>query len=291
MGALTRDLRLAVRVLRKAPAFTVTAIITLALGIGANTAMFTVAQSVLWRPLAYAEPNRLVVLSGRGPVLSPLEIAEIQRSAKSFAEVGAYSNVSVTLSGTAEPERVAGASVSANWFRLLGRKPLLGRGFLTEDGQPGHGGVVVLSHPLWRRRFGADPGTIGRPLRINGESLTVVGVMPADLERVSDEDLWMPLVFSAADLSSGRTYLRAYARLRPGVSIGQARAELESISRGLERQHPESNAGRSLHLAPLQETLVSSARSPLLLLLGAVGFLMLLVCANLTHLELARAAA
>jgi putative ABC transport system permease protein len=297
MNGWVTDLRIAVRQLRHSPSSTLTAILTLALGIGAVTTMFSVVEAVLLRQVAYAAPDRLVQLRQTtnhqgADNLAPADFVDLGRQSRSFSGMAAYTTVSVGVSGTGEPERLPCAFVTAGWFRLLGRQPLTGRGFLPGEDSPGRGPVAVLSYGLWTRHFGSDRTIVGRTITINGEQRTIVGVMPADFEPIEDEELWQPLSFSRADLSDrGGSFVHVLARLRPGVDLRQAQTELDTLASRLERQSPQTNAGRGFRAIPLRDWLVGDVRPALLMLFGAVGFLLLLVCVNITHLELARAAA
>ncbi len=297
MEEVMRDLRIAARLLLKSPSATLTALLTLALGIGANTAMFSVIEAVLLRQPAFAHPERLMVLrqtaNGEGEDnLSAADFLDLRAQSRSFTEMQAYTSTSVSLTGMGEPEQLAGAFVTAGWFRLLGRQPLLGRGFFPNEDQPGQQAVVVLSHGLWARRFGSDRGVIGHAIDVNGEKRTVVGIMPPDFEPVSGEEIWLPITFSAADLSDrGRSFTHVLASLRPGVPPRRAQAEIDGLASRLARQYPATDRGRGFRLIPFNDWTVGDVRPILLMLFGAVGFLLLLVCANLTHLELARAMA
>jgi len=297
MKGLATDLRIAARQLRQSPSSTLTAALTLALGIGAVTTMFSVVEAVLLRPAAYAAPDRLVQLrqttNHQGASnLAPADFLDLRRQSHSLSGMAAYTNVSVGLSGGGDPERLPCTFVTADWFRLLGRQPLAGRGFLAGEDSHGRGQVVVLSYSLWVRRFASDRAAVGRTITINGEPRMIVGVMPADFEPIEDEELWQPLSFSPADLSDrGGSFVHVVARLRPGVDLRQAQAELDTLAGRLERQNPETNAGRGFRAIPLRDWLIGDVRPALWMLFGAVGFLLLLVCVNITHLELARAAA
>ncbi|HVR99973.1 MAG TPA: ABC transporter permease [Thermoanaerobaculia bacterium] len=294
MQGIINDLRVASRLLRRSPVLTLTAIFTLALGTGAVTTMFSVLEAVLLRQPAYETPDQLVVLRQTAnregaENLSAADFVDLSSSGASFAGMAAYTSTSVSLTGSGEPERLPGLFVTADWFRLLGRQPLLGRGFLAGEDRPGHDSVV-LGHGLWGRRFASDRAVIGRTIVINGEKRTIVGVMPADFESIDEEELWLPLVFSPEDLANrGKSFVHVLARLRPGVDLERAQSQLDILAGRLERQYPTTNRGRSFRAIPLQEWLVGDLRPTLWMLFGAVGFLLLLVCANVTHLELARA--
>lgn len=294
MQGIINDLRVASRLLRRSPVLTLTAIFTLALGTGAVTTMFSVLEAVLLRQPAYAMPDRLVQLRQTAnregaENLSAADFVDLSRSGSSFAGMAAYTSTSVSLTGGGEPERLPGVFVTAGWFRLLGRQPLLGRGFLAGEDRPGHDSVV-LGHGLWARRFASDRAVIGRTIVINGEKRTIVGVMPADFEPIDEEELWLPLVVSPEDLANrGKSFVHVLARLRPGVDLERAQSELDILAGRLAGQYPATNRARGFRAIPLQEWLVGDLRPALWMLFGAVGFLLLLVCANVTHLELARA--
>ena len=248
---LGQDLRYGARMLVKNPGFTAIAIIALALGIGANTAIFSVVNAVLLRPLDYEDPDRLVtVLENNWQkgwtrfAVAPGNFAEWREQNQVFEQMAAYTGSSFILVGEGDPEQLQGTRASANLFALLGVKPALGRDFLPEEDQPGRERVVVVSHRLWQRRFGADPGLVGKPLTLNGHSYTVVGVMPAGFLFPNPRtELWVPVAFSADDLGNrgGHSYV-AIARLKPGVTLEQAQTEMNAIAARLEEQYPQTNA-------------------------------------------------
>ncbi|MFL6254285.1 MAG: ABC transporter permease, partial [Pyrinomonadaceae bacterium] len=306
MGTLWKDVQYAARVLWKSPGFTAVAVIAVALGVGANTAIFSVVNAVLLRPLNYKEPAQLVLINHNYPKLdlkasvSSPGYAYYRDNAKSFSEVAAVTNWSVNLTGEGEPERLQGVTATPNLFTLLGAEAAEGRAFTAEEGQVGNNRVVILGDAFWRRRFGGV-GVVGKSLMLNGEPYTVVGVMPPSVEFGREwsgqpPDLWSPLAFTPQQLdpNSGLTneYLSVLARLKPGVGPEQAQAELDSIAAELRRQYmpgaDESNWG--LLLTPFDEFVVGKIRTPLLILLGAVAFVLLISCANVANLMLARAA-
>jgi len=295
-----QDVRYGLRSLAKNPGFTAVAVLALALGIGANSAIFSVVNAILLRPLPYKDPDRLVMVwedrSKNGyPRDTPAagNFHDWREQNQVFEGMAAVANQSFNLTGSGEPERVDGRRVSANLFQLLGVEPLHGRRFLPEEDQPGAGRVVVLSHGLWQRRFGSDPQVLGSQLTLDGESHTVVGVMPADFRFPSPEDqMWVPIAFNSQEAANrGRHFLQVYARLKPGVGLEQARAEMDTIAARLQQQYPNSNTNVGAAVVPLHEQLVGDIRPALLLLLGAVGFVLLVACANVANLLLARAAA
>ncbi|HEV3471346.1 MAG TPA: ABC transporter permease [Pyrinomonadaceae bacterium] len=295
-----QDLRYGVRTLLKNPGFTAVAVVALALGIGANTAIFSVVNAVLLRPLPYRDPDRLVMVwedntKGGYPRNTPAaaNFLDWREQSRVFEGMAAIANQSFALTGAGEPERIDGRRVSASLFPLLGVEPLLGRVFLPEEDQPGAGRAVILSHGLWQRRFGSDPNITGKALTLNGESHTVVGVMPAHFRFPAREDeLWVPIAFTNEQAANrGTHYLQVVARLRPGVTVEQAQAEMSAIAARLQEQYPSQNTGVGAAVVPLHEQLVGDIRPALLILLGAVGFVLLVACANVANLLLARAAA
>jgi predicted permease len=297
MDTLRQDLAYALRRLAHAPGFTFVAIATLALGIGANSAIFSVIDGVLLRPLPYADPERLVMVSAtwkeKPVVMSPLNFLDVAAAARSFEGLAATDGGGVTLTGNGAPERVEGASVSASFFDVLGARPMLGRGFVAEENEPGRTKVVVLGEGLWRRRFGADPGIVGQSIAVNREPHVVVGVAPAAVAFPEGAELWRPMEYDAVfrTLSRGAWYLTVIGRLRPGVPVETAREEVRAIGRDLERRYPDHNEGVGATIRPLQAALVGPSRTALLVLLGAVGLVLLIACVNVANLLLARSAA
>jgi putative ABC transport system permease protein len=289
-----QDLRYGVRMLMKNPSFTAIAVLTLALGIGANTAIFSVVNAVLLQPLPYAQADELVSIyntSGgetrwRWP-LSPKAYLNLKNRSSISTDVAALSNKGWPANFTdgTEPERLQGFRVSANLFSLLGITPQKGRAFLSEEDRPGKSRVVVLSHELWQRRFAADPQIIGQALTLNGDSYTVIGVMPADFRFLTRTDLWTPLAFTAADENDSAGYLEVIGRRKSGVSFEQASAEVEAISPELVN-NPNSDVHTVLGVP--QAMMTKEIRPMLLLLMAAVGFVLLIACANLANLLLAR---
>jgi putative ABC transport system permease protein len=289
--------------LLKSPGFTAAAIIALALGIGANTAIFSVVNSVLLRPLGYREPERLVTISHLYPKLdlvasvSAPGYIDYRDQASVFEQTAASTNFSYNVTGGGgDPERVQGRRVTANFFPLLGVAPTLGRTFLAEEDAPDKARVAVLSHGLWQRRFGGDPLIINRTITLNNESYMVLGVMPAEFKFGRDE-LWAPIAFTPEQLSNdrrGSEYLGVMARLKPGVTIEQAQTELDLIARRIVEANPGTYPADSrwgVQLKSLNEEVVGDVRPALLVLMGAVGFLLLIACSNVANLMLARAAA
>ena len=305
MSTFWQDLRYGARMLLRKPGFTVVAVITLALGIGANTAIFTVVNAVLLRSLPYAQPEQLVRIGGTNlqrnktlGTLSPQDFYDWRDRNTVFESIAAYDSWSPSLTGTGEPERLAAGRVSSSFFNVLKAEPALGRAFLPSEEQRGNHLVAILSYGLWQRRFGADAGLVGRTIMLNGAAYTVIGVMPKGFESpqfsgigFEQPELWAPF---APDLSqwsrSGRAVDAAIARLKPGVTTEQAQAEMHLIARQLQQQYPEDNAGEDVTIASLHGQLVGKIRSALMVFLVAVGFVLLIACANVANLLLARAA-
>ena len=306
MKTLWKDVTYAARVLLKSPGFTAVAVLAVALGVGANTAIFSVVNAVLLKPLNYEEPGQLVLINHNYPKLdlkasvSAPGYTYYRDNAKSFSGVAALTGWNVNLTGEGEPERLQGMSVTTNLFQTLGASPAQGRAFTAEEGQPGGNRVVVLSDGFWRRRFGGLP-VVGKSVTLNGEPYTVVGVMPPDF-RFGREfggqtpDLWSPIAFTPQQLDANTSltseYLGVLARLKPGVSAAQAQAEMDAISADLRRQYmPGADASNwGLLLTRYDEFVVGKIRTPLMILLGAVLFVLLIACANVANLMLARAA-
>jgi predicted permease len=298
---LWQDLRYAARMLARTPAFTTIAVLALALGIGANTAIFSVVNKVLLQPLPFKNPNELVIIWENATHLgfpkntpSPANFIDWRDQSTLFTGMAAMAPKDFNLTGVGEPERLDGRRVSANLFDLLGAQPRLGRGFLPEEDKPGTR-VVILSHGLWQRRFGSDPKIVGQPVNLNGESYSVIGVMPPGIELPGfdnwKDQLWVPIAFSSEEMNSrGNHYLEAIARMKPGVTLKQARVEMETIAARLAQQYPEENKRISCVVNPLHEEVVGDIKPALLVLLGAVGFVLLIACANVANLLLARAA-
>ncbi|HEX7175766.1 MAG TPA: ABC transporter permease [Pyrinomonadaceae bacterium] len=298
LGEFWQDLRYGLRMLLKNPGFTIVAVIALALGIGANSAIFSVVNTVLLRPLPYKDPERLVMVwedrTKRGyPRDTPAagNYTDWRDQNQVFEGMAAIADLSFNLTGVGEPERLDGRRVSASLFPLLGVEPQLGRAFLPEEDQPGGNRVVIMSHGLWQRRFGSDMSIIGKPLNLNGESHTVVGVMPPDFQFPSrDDELWAPIAFDPQEATNRRRhYLQIVARTKPGVTPQQAQVELSAIAERLQQQYPETNTDVGAAVVPLHEQLVGDIKPALLVLLGAVGFVLLVACANVANLLLARA--
>jgi putative ABC transport system permease protein len=303
MQTLIQDLRFGARMLLRKPGFTLIAVITLALGIGANTTIFSVVNAVLLRPLPYQNPGQLALIWGKLPArvsgnmgASAPEFADYRDQNLVFSSVAAYASSSFNLSDVGEPERIVGTFVSASLFPLLDVQPALGRAFLNEEDRPGHDRVVILSHGLWRRRFAGDSAVIGRSVTIDGQSHTIVGVAPAGFRFPDDEtEIWKPIAFTAENLSEnerGSHYLSVIARMKPGVTITQAQADMAALAQRMQQQHPtyyDADSGWGTTVVSLLEETVGDARLALLALFGAVGCVLLIGCANVANLLLARA--
>jgi len=297
---LRQDLVYGLRVLRRNPGFSLVAVFTLALGIGANTALFSITNAVVFRPLPYPEPERLVTVwecSAKSEearvIVSPANYLDWREQARSFEEMGAYTEDFYNLSEeAARPERVAGANVTPSLFRALGVRAVAGRVFTPEEAVPGTPTVVMLSYGLWQRRFGGDPNVVGKTVKLNGPEYIVVGVLPPDfIISPRHYEVFRALSFDETEKANRRgRYLTVIARMRPGVTAEQARAEMNALGLALARQYPDENAGRSATTDPLNRTITWNTRNTLLTLLGAVGFVLLIACANVANLLLGQAA-
>jgi putative ABC transport system permease protein len=299
MQTLWQDLRYGARMLLKNPGFMAVAVITLALGVGANAAIFSVVNATLLRPLPFDDPDRLIMIrETKLPQfpefsVSPGNFLDWKKQNTVFERLVAMQDASFNLIGVSDPERLRGMRVTDGFFAMLGARPLMGRDFLPEEDQPGGAKVVILSHGLWRRRFGADPNIVNRAITFSGGSYTVVGVMPASF-RFGDggAEFWTPMAFTAEQAQQhGSHYVSAIGRLKPGVALAQSRSEMGMIADRLAKQYPDNNTGWNVKLTPLLEYTVSSVRPALLVLLGAVAFVLLIACVNVANLLLARSAA
>ena len=300
MGTLLQDLRYGVRMLVKSPGFTVIAIFVTALGIGANTAIFSVVNAVLLRPLPYEHPEQLVrvmrVNVKRGMTdesHSFPNFADLRAQNSAFEALALYDDKGATLTGGASPERVTGVVASVDLFKVLGASAQLGRTFTAADEQPGGASVIIISHSMWQRRFGGDANIIGRQLTLSDKSLTIIGVMPERFQFLFVND--PPEYFVPFDPTGemekqrGASFAEVVGRLKPGVSIQQAEADLRGVAARLEQQYPDEDAGTTVSLVGAHEEMVGKLRRTLLVLLGAVGFVLLVACANVANLQLARA--
>ncbi|HZT61198.1 MAG TPA: ABC transporter permease, partial [Pyrinomonadaceae bacterium] len=297
MNKLAQDVRYGFRMLLKKPGFTAVAVLALALGVGANTAIFSVVNGVLLRPLPYKDPDRLVRLGEwsqqvPGMSISYPDFLDWREQNHVFDGLAATQFDSYNLTGVDEPERLQGRNVSANFFDLLGVTPALGRSFTPDEDRPGAGRACVISYGLWQRRFGGDRKVVGAQLALNGKPYTVVGVLPQDYRFGTQTDVFAPIglrgdeeVIKDRDNHPG---IYAVARLKDGVGFGQAEAEMKTIAERLAQSYPKTNGGHSITMVPLREYFVGDVRTSLLVLLGAVGFVLLIACANVANLLLAR---
>jgi putative ABC transport system permease protein len=294
-----QDLRYGFRSLRKKPGFTITAVIALALGIGANTAIFSVINAVLLRSLAYRDPGSIVMVwerslrGGRSQnSVSPANFLDWKKQSRSFEQIAASWDTRLNLTSGGEPEEIQIQKVSADFFPVLGVSPELGRTFLREEEKPGTEPVVILGHDLWERRFAGNPGIVGQTVAMSGRNWTVIGVMPPGFHFLNTQiKAWTPLQLDpATDWRKSGRFLRSVARLKPGVSVQQAQAELDTIGKQLEIAYPDYNKGWGVNLVPMYEQIVGDIRPVLLVLLAAVAFVLLIACANVANLLLSRAA-
>jgi putative ABC transport system permease protein len=298
IAGIIQDVRYALRQLRKSLGFTAVAVLTLALGIGANTAIFSVIENVILRQLPFGVPDRLVWLNGRLPVtdeaaVSPPDFKDYRAGNRTFDRIAAmgYWAGPSNLSGD-KPEQVLTTIASANFFDTLGVRPLLGRDFLPSDEQVTLPQVAILGYGLWRRNFGGDPAVLGRTVRMDGQSLTVVGVLPTDLPLLTEAQIWLPtpMLNPGMNMRMGHS-LKAIGRLKAGVLLDQSQADLDAIAARLAREYPATNQGWSLRQRPLRDVLVGPVRPALLLMWGAVALLLLIACVNVANLLLARSLA
>ncbi len=296
MDTFLADLRFAVRLLVRHRSFTIVAACTLALGIGANTAVFSLVNAVLLRPLPYHQADRLAVIWERRfdselptNVVSPANFLRWQERSRTFSQMAAIAESSATLTGAGEPEELWGQSVNANLFPMLGVKAALGRTFVEDEDRPGHDAVVLLSDRLWRRRFNADPAMVGRGITLGGDAMTVVGVMPAGFSILSTaSEFWMPVAFSSEARTPRGRYMRVVGRLRDGTSLEAAQAEFDTIAAGLRAELPDFDGRWGVRIVSLNEQLFGDIRPVLFILFGSVGVVLLLACVNVANLSLNR---
>jgi predicted permease len=299
MSGLFQDLRYAVRQLRKSPGFTAVAVITLALGIGANTAIFSVVNGVLLRPLAFKDPDRLVRVWHVPPAksfpgmtmfsVSAANYLDWERQNQVFERMAIYTYHGFTLTGSDKPEQVDACAASSGFFSTLGVQPMLGRVFFPEEDQTGRSNVVVLSHRLWQEHFGSNPDIVGQKISMDGQNFLVAGVMPASFRFPDFAQMWTPMAWTDKERAvRGEHHSIVIARLKSGVDLKQAQAEMNTISSRLEQQYPDDNKGWGAVVVPLHDDLVSDVRPALLVLLGAVAFVLLIACVNVANLALAR---
>jgi putative ABC transport system permease protein len=296
MAVLSRELRLAVRRLRRAPGFAVVTVLTLSLGIGATTALYSIADAVLFRSLPFADPDALVRVFGtveargedRGSVSVP-DYFDWREQSRSLGQVAAFIRWSHNVAGDVAPQREWGGLVTSNFFDAMGVEPLLGRGIDPDEDRPGGEKVVVLSHALWQSLYAGDPGVLGRRLRLDDVEHTIVGVMPPGFEYPGDARLWVPLGFARDSLPRSLHALRVVARLAAGESLEAAQAEMSQIAERLAEDYPSSNSGRGVALVSLREHWTGDVRTPLLILLAATGLVLVIACVNVANLLLGRA--
>jgi len=299
-STLWQDIRYGARMLLKNPGVTMIVIMALALGIGANTAIFSVVNAVLIRPLPYPESDRLIFLNEKSPVLDEMSIAypnflDWRAQNQTFEKIGVYNRASYNLTGTGEAERIVTGQVSADLFSVLRVNAAQGRVFTNEEDKPGGTPVVVLSYPLWQRRFGGQTSILNQNITLNGKSYTVIGIMPQTFAYPSRVEMWVPVGQLASEPGwqerGNHPGLYGVARLKPGATLEQADADMNNIAANLEKQYPDSNAGTRVSLRPLLEIFVVDVRRALWVIFGAVGFVLLIACANIANLLLARATA
>ena len=300
MENLLQDIRYGIRTLAKNPGFTAVAVLTLALGIGANTAIFSVVENLLLRPLPYPQPDRLVEIANSYPPqlpkvgLSPGDYADWRRQNASFSEMGAYAKITqgFNLTGEGEPQRVTAVYADDGLFPMLGVRPITGRAFLPEEDRAGSAPVVILGHHLWQSRFGGDPGVVGRSISLDNQRYTIVGVLPAGMQISRSADLWLPLGQFSDDLSEHVHHeFVAIARLKPGVSVAQARDEMVRLNQQEAIAFPDAHKNFGVLVEAMQDPSAAQLRSTLLVLFGAVGLVLLIACANIVNLLLVRNAA
>ena len=300
METLWQDLRFGWRLFLNKPAFTLIAVLSLALGIGANTAIFSLVDAVLLRPLPFHEPDRLAIVWEDAAQIgfprntpAPANYADWKAQNKVFEDMAAINWRNFALTENGEPEKVEAQAVTANFFSLLGVKPLLGRSFTAAEDAPGADRVALISYGLWQRRFGSDPALVGKEILLDGQKRTVLGVMPAGFQLLSKETgLWVPMAFSAEDLANrGGHYLTVVARIKPGVTLAQARADIAGVMQRINQDHPMHGFELGSVVIPLREELAGEVRPALIVLLVAVGCVLLIACANIANLLLSRGAA
>jgi len=282
MGTFLQDLRYGARMLWKRPVLTAITVLTLALGIGANSAIFSVVNAVLVRPLPFPDADRLIMVEPRnnsngetGGVLSPPDFKDLRERNSTFQQLASFQSITMTLTGDgSDSERVLTGRVSSGFFEAFGIQPLNGgRVFSPDEEKEGANGVVILSHSLWQQRYGADPEIVGKTINLNGQATTVVGVMPESFQYPREAKMWVPMSLYSPQMSVRRYHnVQSIGRLKPGVTVAEAQADMSNIASQLEQAYPESNKGAGIGLTPLPEWTVGNIRSTLLVLMGAVGF-------------------
>ena len=297
MKTLLQDFRYAIRMIRKSPGFSFAVVSILALGIGANSAIFSVVNAALLRALPFQDPDSLVMVNATHQklgvtVASPADFIDWQSRNSVFVQLAAFRNQYYNVTEVDQPERIYGLAVSTSLFPLLNIKPLVGRAFSSEEEKPGSNPVVIVSHGLWQRRFGSDPGFVGKVVKLNNNAYTVVGIMPPDFDfpmAAQTVDIWVPLTLSPNLLADRANHnMSVVARLKPGVTLQQAQVGMESIAKQLAQEYPETNREYGVTLVPLHEEVIKGIKKPLLILFGTVGFVLLIACFNATNLLLAR---
>ncbi|HEY7543388.1 MAG TPA: ABC transporter permease, partial [Blastocatellia bacterium] len=301
MNTLLEDLRFGLRMLAKKPGLTLIAIVTLALGIGANAAIFSVVNSVLLNPMPYREPQEIVrmfekverqAMSSERMEVAPANFLDWQARSHSFSGIAAYGLGNLAMSGDGEAESLAGAFVTAKLFSVLGVKPILGRTFTVEEDKPENEYVALLGYGLWQSRFSGDQDIAGREVTLDGRTYTIIGVMPEGFQFPKQTAIWTPLALNNNQVQMREArFLKIVARLRSDVSLAAARDEMDAIARSLADEYPQTNQNWGVNIVPLLEEEVGRVRQPLLLLLGIVALVLLIACANVANLLMARATA
>ena len=298
METIFQDVRYSMRQMCNSPGFFLVAVLTLALGIGANTAIFSVVNTVVLQPLPYQRADSLARIWGNNPkkgveidLLSPADVQDLRNQNRVFKDVGFATDQVYNLTNAGDPESLLGYQFSANFFHVLGVNPILGRTFAPGEDTAGHDHVVVLGHRLWQKRFGGNPNVVGTTITLNDQPYTVIGVMPAEFYYpVRDNELWTPLVIPAdAVTNHGVRFLRVLARLKPGVSMQRAQAEVSTIAARIAAQHPDTSANQGARVVSIKDDITSDIRPALWALMGAVGFVLLIACSNVANLLLAAA--
>ncbi|MGH9970953.1 MAG: ABC transporter permease, partial [Pyrinomonadaceae bacterium] len=301
METVFRDIRYGVRGLLKHPGFTAIAVITLALGIGANTAIFSLVNAVLLKPLPFPEADRLVMVGEDMSSLgsprnyseaAPGTYADWKAQQSVFDDMAALNWRPLNLTGDGEPEKIPSYGVTTNFYSLIGVQPAIGRSFTSDEDKPGGAKVAILSHALWQRRYGGGRGILGRDILLNGEKYSVVGVMPVGFQFMQgDVGIWVPAALTAEQLGDhDNHYVDVVARMKPSVTLELAHADIKTITRRIAHDHPDEMEGVSSTVVPLREELAGSVRRPLLMLLVAAGLVLLIACANIASLQLSRGA-